>query len=128
MTTLADIMPGQQFLFVTQCTGLDPNTGMSLALFGPNSVQAATATIAPDGTMTGPLSAAPSDVPVNLVTGLTPIGVGDVLENQTTGETMVARWSNIDTNGNVSWSALPVHDVVYSGNGWSVIGHVDLTA
>lgn len=125
MTTLADVGTGDQFLFACQITSKD-TSGLGLALYGPGRVQAAQALIAPDGTMSGTLSATPDQVPVNLVTGFSPISVGDILSSEASGETLVCRWSQINTDGTVIWSSSPDHRVVYPAAGWDLIGHVDL--
>jgi len=125
MTTLADLQPGQQFLFACQVTALDPVAGLSLALYGPGRVEAATAVIAPTGVMTGQLAAAPDQVPVTVVTGFAPVSVGDILQNEA-GETVVCQWSQIGADGTVTWSASAGHRVAYPAAGWTVIGHADL--
>ena len=126
MPTLADLAAGEQFLFACQVTSVDPAAGIGLTLYGPGRAQAATATIAPAGTMTGQLAAAPAQVPVTIVTGFAPISTGDVLENATTGETAVCRWSQIDPDGTVTWASATDHQVEYPAQGWTVISHVDL--
>ena len=126
MTTLSEVNVGDQFLFACQVTSKDATTGIGLALYGPGRVEAATATIAPAGTMSGQLAAPPDQVPVNLVTGFAPVSVGDVMENTVTGETSLCRWSQINPDGSVIWSSSPSHRVVYPSAGWSVIGHVNL--
>ena len=127
MVTLADVTVGQQFLFVCQATAIDPTAGMTLALYGPSNVLAANAQIDTNGAMTGQLQAAPGDIAVSLVTGFVPFAVGDVIQRNSSGETMVCRWSNIATDGTTTWSASEVHAVIYASDGWSVIGHIDLT-
>lgn len=126
MTTLADLGAGDQFLFAVQVTAVDQVTGFSLALYGPGRVQAAAATISPAGVMAGQLADTPDQVPVTLVTGFVPVGVGDVLEREDTGETAVCRWSQIQPDGTVLWSSSAARRVVYPASGWSVIGHVSL--
>lgn len=125
MTSLADLKPGDQFLFACQVMSLDAS-GLGLALYGPGRVQAAAAVISPAGAMTGQLAAAPADVPVTVVTGFAPVTVGDVLENAATGETAVCRWSQISADGTVTWAAAASRQVVYPARGWTVIGHVNL--
>jgi hypothetical protein len=126
MTTLADLAAGDEFLFIGQVTALDPVAGLSLSLFGPASAMAGSAVIAPSGVMSGQLAAAPNEVPVTLVTGFAPVAVGDVLQNDRTGETLVARWSQIGPDGSVTWASAAGHEVVYSGQGWTAVGHVAL--
>ena len=126
MRTLADLVPGDEFLFACQVTAADPVTGLALALYGPARVQAAAAVISPAGVMSGQLAAAPGLVPVTVVTGFAPVSVGDVLSSDRTGETMVCRWSAIGADGSVTWSAAPVPQVTYPSAGWTVIGHVSL--
>lgn len=126
MDTLASLQINQQFLFICHVTSVDPTTGTELALYGPGRIQAATATIHPDGTMTGNLAAPPDQVPVNLVTGMVPVSVGDVMENAVTGETAVCRWSQISDDGSVLWSSSPDHRMIYPAKDWSVVGHVSL--
>jgi hypothetical protein len=125
VSTLADLTPGMQFLMACQVVAVDPVNGIALSLFGPASAQAATATISPAGAMTGQLMTAPDQVPVNVITGFAPVAVGDVLENSGTGETAVCRWSQINADGTVAWASSAAHRVVYPGEGWTVIAHVD---
>jgi hypothetical protein len=125
MTTLADLGTGDQFLFVCQVTNADA-TGTSLALYGPDRTRAASATINSDGTMTGQLANTPDKIPINLVSGLSPVSVGDVLENSKSGETMVCRWTQIQPDGAVLWSDIANGRLVYRADDWAVIGHVDL--
>lgn len=126
MTTLAEVKTGDQFLFACQVTSVDATNGIGLSLYGPASIKAADAAIHPDGTMTGNLANTPDQVPINIVTGFVPISVGDVLENQNSGETVVCRWSQINPDGSVIWAASAMRAVVYSSSGWSVVGHVEL--
>ena len=79
MATLADLVPGDQFLFACSVTAVDQVTGLSLGLYGPGRALAATAVISPAGVMSGQLAAAPDQVPVTIVTGFAPVSVGDVL-------------------------------------------------
>lgn len=125
MTTLAEVQPGDQFLFVCQVTALDPSTGISLSLYGPSSVKAADATIGIDGSMSGSLANTPDQLPVTIVTGFVPIAVGDVLQNLKTGETVVCRWSQLQPDGSMLWSTAPTGKVVYTASGWSIIAHID---
>lgn len=125
MTTLAAVKTGDQFLFVCQVTALDVTAGMGLSLYGPGRALAATATIAPDGAMAGQLAMPPDQIPVNTVTGLAPISVGDVLTRDDSGDTFVCRWAEISEDGLVLWSASASHAVVYPAVGWTIIGHFD---
>jgi hypothetical protein len=125
MTTLADLVVSDQFLFACQVTTKDVN-GLALALYGPGRVQAATALIAPSGAMTGQLASTPDQIPITKVTGFVPVTVGDVMQNTVSGETLVCRWSQIGNDGTVTWSSSPSHRVVYSASGWVPIGHVTL--
>lgn len=125
MATLADITVGKQFLFVCQASTIDVN-GIALELFGPSNVLAATALITPTGVMTGQLMAEPADIPVSIVSGFVPFTVGDILQKDVSGETMVCRWSSISTDGDTTWSASEGHEVIYATVGWSVINHIDL--
>lgn len=126
MTTLADLTVGQQFLFACQVTSADPVAGTGLALYGPGRTQAATATIAPTGVMSGQLAAPPSQVPVTVVTGFAPVSVGDVLQNNVTGETYVARWSQISADGEAMWASSAAARVIYPAAGWTTVGHVNI--
>ena len=126
MTTLADLAAGEEFLFACQVTSNDPAAGMGLALYGPGRQQAGTAAISAAGVMSGQLAAALSQVPVTTVTGFAPVGAGDVLQNDQTGETMVCRWAQIGADGSVTWSASAARQVTYPARGWTVIGHVAL--
>lgn len=125
MTFLADLRAGDQFLFAAGVTVID-GAGYHLSLFGPAATAAGTAVIAPDGTMTGALAVPADQVPVTVVTGMVPVAVGDVLESQSSGETAVCRWSQVDADGTVTWASAAGHRVVYPAQGWTVIGHVGL--
>lgn len=124
MTHLTDLKAGDQFLFIASVTAVDPVAGYSLSLFGPAETSAGTAVIAPAGTMTGSLTLPASQVPVTVVTGFTPVAVGDILENGQTGETAVCRWSQVAPDGTVTWASATSHQVVYPAHGWTVIAHV----
>lgn len=126
MTTLADVKSGNQFIFVCVAGTVDAN-GIALELFGPSNVLAASAQINPDGTMAGQLMATPDTIPVSLITGYVPFNVGDVLQKDASGETMVCRWSSIQPDGSTNWSASKGHEVIYKSAGWSVIGHITLS-
>jgi hypothetical protein len=126
VTTLADLVAGEQFLMACQVVSIDPVNGMTLSLFGPASAEAATALIAPTGAMSGQLLTTPDQVPVNIVTGFAPFTVGDIIANNASGETVVCRWSMIKADGTSTWSSSPDHRVVYASAGWTVIGHVNL--
>lgn len=125
MTTLAQIVTGQEFLFACQVTSID-TAGMHLGLYGPQLVQAATALIAPDGSMTGQMTAPADQVPVTVVTGFTPVTPGDVLVNAVNGTTMVCRWSVVQQDGTVQWAPSASPSVTYPAAGWTVVGHIDL--
>jgi hypothetical protein len=125
-TTLAGLVPGSQVLFAFVVTSVDAVTGISLDLYGPGRIRAATAVISPAGVMSGQLAAPPDQVPVTVVTGFAPVSVGDVLQNQATGETMVCRWSQISADGTVTWSSSADHRVIYPAQGWTIIAHVTL--
>lgn len=125
MTTLADLKAGDQFLFIAQVTAID-TAGYHLALFGPGSVQAATAGIDPTGVMSGNLAAPANQIPVTIVTGFAPVTVGDILSSNRTGETMVARASWISPDGTPMWSNTTDSKVAYTATGWTVIGHANL--
>jgi hypothetical protein len=125
VTTLAEITTGQEFLFACQVTATD-TAGMHLALYGPRLVQAATALIAPDGSMTGQMTAPADQVPVTVVTGFTPVTPGDVLQNDVNGTTMVCRWSVVQQDGTVQWAPSADAAVTYPAAGWSVIAHISL--
>jgi hypothetical protein len=125
MTMLADLLPGDQFLFACQVTSLDAQAGMGLALYGPDRTIAASSVISPAGVMSGQLAAPADQVPVTVVTGFAPVSVGDVMESEATGETYVARWSQIEADGAVTWSSSADHRVIYPAAGWANIGHVN---
>lgn len=126
MTTLADVRRGDVFLAGVRCTAADQVAGLTVGLYGPHRDKMADGQIAPDGTITGQLAAAPGLIPVQLVTGFAPVSVGDVLENAQTGETAVVRYSRIAPDGTVTWSSSAAHRVIYPAAGWAVIGHADL--
>lgn len=124
MTSLADLTTGDQFLFACQVTSVDATTGTGITLYGPARAQAGTAVISPAGAMSGQLAAAPGQVPVTVVTGFAPVSVGDLMQSDQNGETMVARWSGISADGTVTWAASVDHRVIYPAAGWTVVGHV----
>ena len=125
MASLADLQAGDTVLFVAQVSAVD-TAGFHIGLYGPDRTLAGTVVIGPDGTFSGGLAAAPAAVPVTLVTGFTPIGEGDVLASDSTGETMVARAVRVDASGAYLWSSSPDFRVAYPAAGWSIIGHVNL--
>ena len=127
MASLANVRPGESFVFVFRVTGVDPVNGISLDLYGPRNQKAATAVIAPDGSMAGNLADDPRQIQVTRVTGFTPVSVGDILENERTGETMIVRWTEINPGGQVLWSSsVATNAPRYNAKGWSVVGHIDI--
>lgn len=124
MTTLGALTAGEEFLFACQVVSNDPVNGLSLTLYGPARQQAGTASISTTGVMSGQLAAPLDQTPVTTVTGYAPVAVGDLMQSDATGETMVARWSDISADGTVMWSAAVDHRVVYPAAGWTNIGHV----
>jgi hypothetical protein len=126
MPTLADIRRGDVFLAGARCTAADQVAGLTLGLYGPHRDKMADVQVTPAGAVTGQLAAAPALIPVQLVTGLTPLSAGDVMENGQTGETAVVRYSQIRPDGTVVWSSAVTPRVVYPAAGWTVIGHADL--
>jgi hypothetical protein len=124
VTALAGLQPGQAFMFVAQVTAADA-AGMHVSLFGPASAAGGTALIAPDGTMTGQLTSPATAIPVTVVTQFAQVSAGDVLSNDATGETMVARKVEVTPDGSYQWSPAPAGGVVYKTDGWTVIAHVD---
>ena len=127
MTTLADVRRGDVFLAGFRCSAADQQAGLTLGLYGPGRDKMADAQIAPDGTVTGTLAAAPALIPAQLATGFAPVSVGDVLQNGA-GETLVCQWTRIGGDGTVLWFASAAHHVVYPAAGWTVAGHVDLVS
>lgn len=125
MTTLADLRPGQAFMFVAQVVSIDA-AGTHLSLFGPASAAGGTALIAPDGSMSGQLTAAPAAIPVQVVTEFAAVSAGDVLQNDASGETAVARAVAVQADGSYLWSPALSGGVVYKTDGWTIIGHVNL--
>lgn len=125
MTTLASLTAGQAFMFVAQVTAID-GAGTHVSLFGPASAAGGTALIDPAGVMTGQLTTAPADIPVTVVTEFAQVTAGDVLSNDSTGETMVARAVTVTEDGSYQWSSSPAGGVVYRTAGWTIIGHVTL--
>jgi hypothetical protein len=125
VTTLADLKAGQAFLFVAQVTAVD-GAGTHLSLFGPASAAGGTALIDGAGAMTGQLAVAASAIPVTVVTQFAQVTAGDVLANDATGETMVARKVTVTADGSYQWSPAPAGGVVYKTDGWTVISHVSL--
>ncbi len=126
MTSLADVRRGDVFLVGVKCTDADLLLGLTVALYGPHRDKMADGQIAPGGQITGALVTTPDQIPVQLVTGLVPVSVGDILQNGVSGETLVCMWSHINLDGSVLWSSAASHAVVYPVAGWIVIGHVDL--
>jgi hypothetical protein len=125
MTTLSDLTPGQAFMFVAQVTAIDA-AGTHLSLFGPASAAGGSALMAPGGALSGQLTTAPAQIPVTVVTQFATVSVGDVLSNNASGETMVARSVTVTPGGSYQWSSSPAGGVVYKTDGWTVIGHVSL--
>lgn len=125
MTTLADLKAGQAFMFVAQVTAIDA-AGTHVSLFGPASAAGGAAVIAPDGTMSGSLTSPPASIPVQVVTQFAAVTAGDVLANDATGETMVARAVSVQPDGSCLWSPAPSSGVMYRTDGWTIAGHVSL--
>jgi hypothetical protein len=76
--------------------------------------------------MGGQLTTAPSQIPVTVVTAFAAVTAGDVLANNSSGETMVARVVTVQADGSYQWSPAPAGGVVYKTDGWTIIGHVNL--
>jgi hypothetical protein len=125
VTTLADLTAGQAFMFIAQVTAKD-SAGTHLALFGPASAAGGTALIDGAGVLTGNLTTAASAIPVTVVTQFAQVSVGDVLSNNNTGETVVARAVQVQPDGSYQWSSSPSGGVVYRTAGWTIIAHVTL--
>lgn len=125
MAALADLTPGQAFMFVAEVTAIDA-AGTHLSLFGPASAAGGTALMDPAGALTGQLTTPAAQIPVTVVTQFETVGAGDVLSNDATGETMVARAVTVRPDGSYQWSPAPSGGVVYKTDGWTVIGHVSL--
>jgi hypothetical protein len=125
VTVLADLTPGQAFMFVAQVTAID-GAGTHLSLFGPAEAAGGTALMDPSGVLTGQLTTAASAIPVTVVTQFVAVSAGDVLSNNASGETMVARVVTVQPDGTYLWSPAPSGGVVYKTDGWTVIGHVNL--
>ena len=127
MTALSDVRKGDVFLIGVRCSAASVANGLTVGLFGPSKTKMADGVIAPDGTITGTLTTTPDLIPVQLITGYTPIDIGDVLQNDLSGETLVCRWTSIQTDGTVVWSASADHRVIYNAGGWTVVGTVTFT-
>jgi hypothetical protein len=125
VTTLADIQAGQAFMFVAQVTAIDA-AGTHLSLFGPASAAGGSALMDPAGVLTGQLTSPAAQIPVTVVTQFATVSAGDVLANDATGETVVARAVQVQPDGSYQWSPAPSGGVVYRTAGWTIISHVDL--
>jgi len=125
MTSLADLTAGQAFMFVAQVTAIDA-AGTHLSLFGPASAAGGTALMDPAGVLTGQLTSPATQIPVTVVTQFAQVSAGDVLSNDVTGETVVARKVTVTPDGSYQWSSSPSAGVVYRTAGWTIIGHVSL--
>jgi hypothetical protein len=125
VTALADLAAGQAFIFVAQVTAID-GAGTHLSLFGPASAAGGTALITPGGAMSGQLTTAAAQIPVTVVTAFAAVTPGDVLANETSGETMVARMVAVQPDGSYLWSSSATGGVMYRTSGWVIIGHVSL--
>jgi hypothetical protein len=125
MTALADLTSGQAFIFVAQVTAID-GAGTHLSLFGPASAAGGTALIAPGGAMSGQLTTAAAQITVTVVTAFAAVTPGDVLANQASGDTMVARMVAVQPDGSYLWSSSATGGVMYRTSGWAIIGHVTL--
>jgi hypothetical protein len=125
VTALSDLTAGQAFIFIAQVTAIDA-AGVHLSLFGPASAAGGSALMDPAGVLTGQLTSPAAQIPVTVTTQFATISVGDVLSNNTSGETMVARAVQVQPDGSYQWSSSPAGGVVYRPEGWSVVGHVSL--
>jgi hypothetical protein len=127
MTTLLDVRRGDQFLMALRCTDRDATVGLTFNMFSANRAPVGALVIAPAGTFTGQLASTPDQVPVTLVTGFTPLQVGDVLQRDGTGETAVVRRVSLNLDGSIQWSSsVTGGGSTYTAGGWQVIGHVVL--
>jgi hypothetical protein len=126
VTALADLKPGQAFMFVAQVTAID-GAGTHLSLFGPASAAGGTALMDGNGVLTGQLTSPAAQIPVTVVTQFATVTAGDVLSNDASGETMVARAVTVQPDGSCLWSPAPSGGVVYKTDGWTIIGHVSLS-
>lgn len=125
MTVLADLAAGQAFIFVAQVTAID-TAGVHLSLFGPASAAGGTALMDPSGVLTGQLTTPANQIPVTVVTQFAAVSAGDVLSNNATGTTLVARAVAVQPDGSYLWSSSPAGGVQYRTDGWTIIGHVSL--
>lgn len=125
MTTLGALTAGQAFIFVAQVVSID-QTGTHLSLFGPASAAGGTALMDPAGVLSGQLTSPATQIPVTVVTAFAAVSAGDVLANDTTGETVVARAVTVQTDGTCLWSPAPAGGVMYRTEGWTIISHVNL--
>jgi len=118
---LGNMAPGQEFVFAFHVTSTALRNTVT-DMYGPGQILAGHVTFAQSGTITGTLANPASNTPVVAVQGFVPVGIGDVVENNATGETKVCRWAGIAADGYSVWSASAGHQVVYPGDGWTVIG------
>ena len=125
MTALSDLKAGQAFMFVAQVTAIDA-AGTHLSLFGPASAAGGTALMDAAGVLTGNLTSPASAIPVQVVTQFAAVTAGDVLSNDASGETMVARAVTVQPDGSYLWSPAPAGGVMYRTDGWTIISHVNL--
>ncbi len=125
MTSLADLKAGQAFMFVAQVTAIDA-AGTRLALFGPASAAGGTALMDAGGVLTGQLTSPAAQIPVTVVTQFAQVSAGDVLSNDVSGETVVARAVRVQPDGTYLWSSSPSGGVMYKMQGWTIIAHVSL--
>jgi hypothetical protein len=125
VTALADLKAGQAFMFVAQVTAIDA-AGVHLSLFGPASAAGGTALMDPAGALTGQLTSPAAQIPVTVVTGFAQVSAGDVLSNDASGETAVARKVTVTPDGSYQWSPSPAGGVTYKTDGWTIIAHIDL--
>lgn len=128
MTTLGDILAGEAFVIIARVTGRGP-AGITASLFTASATPAGQFTIAAaDGTITGQITAVPpASTPVTKVTRWTVVAVGDILQRDQTGETMVARAVDVAADGTFVWYASTARRAGYTVEGWTRIGHTDLT-
>ncbi len=122
---LSALTAGQAFIFVAQVTAID-GAGTHLSLFGPAEAAGGNALMDASGVLTGQLTAAPSQIPVTVVTQFETVSAGDVLSSDATGETMVARAVTVQPDGTYLWSPAPSGGVFYKTGGWTVVAHVNL--
>ena len=126
MTTFADLVPGDAFILLARVSALDQINGMTLVFFGPDRQPQGQLAVSPAGVVSGQFANAANQTPVRVVNNFRTIGVGNVMQNRRTGETVVVRQVHIELDGSYQWASSLTSPVWYTTDDWQLVGNVNI--